>query len=105
MTLPLHAQIPSKIQLELAGHTGAVNRADWCPGEHSHLLCTVGMDRTVKIWDTTLHVHNALLRSIICHDKAVRDCSWSRFSKSLLTCSYDRTTQLIDVEKGGCEAI
>ena len=97
---PMNCQIPSKISIELAGHRGAVNRATWGPGEHSHLLCTVSMDRSVKIWDTTSHVHNAMIRSIICHDKAVQDCSWSKFNKSLLTCSYDRTTQLIDIEKG-----
>ena len=34
------------------------------------------------------------------HNKAVRDVEWSQDGKTLLSCSYDRSAAVIDVEKG-----
>ena len=34
------------------------------------------------------------------HSKAVRDVEWSQDGRSLLSCSYDKTAAVTDVEKG-----
>ena len=39
------------------------------------------------------------------HTKAVRDVEWNQDGKKLLSCSYDKTAAVIDVEKGIVEIL
>jgi len=42
----------------------------------------------------------AIIKEIVAHGKAIRDIKYSANSESLLTCSEDRSINLIDLYKG-----
>ncbi|KAL2593246.1 hypothetical protein AAZV13_12G118400 [Glycine max] len=90
--------ISEKLSASLYGHTKAVNAIHWS-STHAHLLASAGMDHAVCIWNVwgrnqkkacVLNFHNA----------AVKDVKWSQQGHFLLSCGYDCTSRLIDVEKG-----
>ncbi|XP_061349717.1 uncharacterized protein LOC133294960 isoform X1 [Gastrolobium bilobum] len=90
--------IPEKLSASLYGHTKAVNAIHWS-SSHAHLLASAGMDHMVSIWNVwsrdqkkacVLNFHNA----------AVKDVKWSQQGLFLLSCGYDCTSRLVDVEKG-----
>ncbi|KAI5420057.1 hypothetical protein KIW84_044014 [Lathyrus oleraceus] len=90
--------VSEKLSVSLSGHTRAVNAIHWS-STHAHLLASAGMDNMVCIWNVwsrdkkkacVLNFHNA----------AVKDVKWSQQGNFLLSCGYDCTSRLIDVEKG-----
>ncbi|KAI4333778.1 hypothetical protein L6164_018542 [Bauhinia variegata] len=91
-------QLPEKLSVALYGHTKAVNAIHWS-STHAHLLASAGMDHMVCIWNVwsrdqkKAHVLNF-------HNAAVKDIKWSQQGLFLLSCGYDCTSRLVDVEKG-----
>ncbi|ERN12788.1 WD repeat-containing protein 25 [Amborella trichopoda] len=92
------SKTPESLSIKLSGHTNAVNAIHWSP-THAHLLASAGMDQNVYVWNVwscgqkrarVFHHHNAV----------VKDVQWSKQGLSLLTCGYDCSSRLIDVEKG-----
>ena len=83
----------------VGAHAGAINRIKWNISELSHLFVTCSMDSTIKVWNIWTQL-DPCLSVIKVHDKAVRDIDWNQDGKKLLSCSYDRTAKVIDVEKG-----
>ncbi|KAK2639332.1 hypothetical protein Ddye_027128 [Dipteronia dyeriana] len=57
----------------------------------SHLLASAGMDGTICIWNvwSVLSFHNA----------AVKNVKWSQQGHFVLSCGYDHSLRLTDVEK------
>ncbi|XP_057457613.1 uncharacterized protein LOC130748408 [Lotus japonicus] len=87
-----------KLSATLYGHTKAVSAIHWS-STHAHLLASAAMDHLVCIWNVwsrdqkkacVLNFHNA----------AVKDVKWSQQGLFLLSCGYDCTSRLVDVEKG-----
>ena len=89
----------SKKLTDLSGHTEAVNRVQWCTSQYSHLLASCSMDRTIKIWNVFSSVSQCV-QQLCKHKKAVRDICWSVDGKQVLSCSYDKTARITDVETG-----
>lgn len=65
----------------------------------AHLLASCGMDSSIYIWNV-FHTEQKKARVLNLHTAAVKDIKWSENSLSLLSCGYDCTSRLIDIEKG-----
>ncbi|XWS09897.1 hypothetical protein CRYUN_Cryun39dG0029100 [Craigia yunnanensis] len=92
------SQIPEKLSVALHGHAKAVNAAHWSP-THAHLLASAGMDQTICIWNVwSRGQEKACVFSF--HNAAVKDVKWSKQGLFVLSCGYDCSSRLIDVEKG-----
>ena len=91
--------VPKKMLRCLTGHAASVNRTCWCISEFSHLLLSVSMDRSIKIWNA-FSSGSSCVQTILCHQKAVKDAVWSSTGRQILSCGYDLTARISDVEKG-----
>lgn len=92
------SQIPKRLAVDLRSHTKAVNALDWSPS-HAHLLASAGMDQTVCVWNVWSR-DQKIARLFRYHNAAVKDVKWSPQGLSVLSCGYDCSSRLIDVEKG-----
>ncbi|XVF77693.1 hypothetical protein PTKIN_Ptkin14bG0067400 [Pterospermum kingtungense] len=92
------SQIPEKLSVALHGHAKAVNAVHWSP-THAHLLASAGMDQTICIWNVWSRDQKKG-RVFSFHNAAVKDVKWSKQGLSVLSCGYDCSSRLIDVEKG-----
>ncbi|XP_069594303.1 WD repeat-containing protein 25 isoform X2 [Ranitomeya imitator] len=91
--------IPKKVIFQMKGHTGPVNRVQWCPVKSSsHLLLSASMDGTCKVWDAV--DSGKSLCTLSCHRAAVRDAQWSLCGRKILTGGFDSFLHLTDVETG-----
>ncbi|KEH19706.1 putative transcription factor WD40-like family [Medicago truncatula] len=90
--------IPDKLSATLSGHTRAVNAIHWS-STHAHLLASAGMDNAVFIWNVWSNDKKKAC-ALNFHNAAVKDVKWSQQGHFLLSCGYDCTSRLIDVEKG-----
>ncbi|KAK7312930.1 hypothetical protein VNO77_37189 [Canavalia gladiata] len=87
-----------KLSATLYGHTKAVNAIHWS-STHAHLLASAGMDHTVCIWNVwSRNQKKACVLNF--HNAAVKDVKWSQHGHFLLSCGYDCTSRLVNVEKG-----
>ena len=94
-------QVPRKVFRVLPGHSGTVNRIHWCIPEYSHLLLTASMDATVRVWNVfSSRGCEPCVRTIKVHSKAVKAARWSTCGRQILSCSYDKSAKLTDVECG-----
>ncbi|CAL0328904.1 unnamed protein product [Lupinus luteus] len=92
------SSIPEKLSVALYGHTKPVNAIHWS-STHAHLLASAGMDHTVCVWNIwSRGQKKACVLNF--HDSAVKDVKWSQQGPFLLSCGYDCTSRLVDVEKG-----
>ncbi|RAL39422.1 unnamed protein product [Cuscuta campestris] len=91
-------QVPERLSMALDGHTRSVNAVQWSKN-HPHLLASAGMDQTVCIWSVWSR-DNKKVRIFNHHAAAVKDVKWSNNGLSVLSCGYDCSSRLIDVEKG-----
>jgi WD40 repeat protein len=57
------------------------------------------MDNTVCIWNVWSRDKKKAC-TLTFHNAAVKDVKWSQQRNSLLSCGYDSTSRLVDVEKG-----
>lgn len=57
------------------------------------------MDQTVNVWNVWSKDQKKA-RIFKCHNAAIKDVRWSPQGLSLLSCGYDCTSRLVDVEKG-----
>ncbi|KAJ6752177.1 hypothetical protein OIU85_002583 [Salix viminalis] len=94
----LLSQIPQRLAVDLRSHTKAVNALDWSPS-HAHLLASAGMDQTVCVWNVWSR-DQKIARLFKYHNAAVKDVKWSPHGLSVLSCGYDCSSRLIDIEKG-----
>ncbi|KAH1121006.1 hypothetical protein J1N35_004166 [Gossypium stocksii] len=92
------SQIPGKLSVALHGHAKAVNAVHWSP-THVHLLASAGMDQTICIWNVWSRGQEKA-RVFSFHNAAVKDVKWSQQGPFVLSCGYDCSSRLIDVEKG-----
>ncbi|XP_042003892.1 WD repeat-containing protein 25-like isoform X3 [Salvia splendens] len=82
----------------LDGHTSSVNTVQWST-THAHLLASASMDHTVNIWNVWSGGQKRAC-TFDYHRAAVKDVKWSHLGLSVLSCGYDCTSRLVDVEKG-----
>ncbi|CAN4090265.1 unnamed protein product [Withania somnifera] len=89
---------PERLSVVLDGHERSVNAVQWS-ASHAHLLASAGMDQTVCIWNVWSRDQKKA-RVLSCHHAAVKDVKWSPYGLFVLSCGYDCTSRLIDVERG-----
>ncbi|KAF3661037.1 putative histidinol-phosphate aminotransferase, chloroplastic-like [Capsicum annuum] len=89
---------PERLSIVLDGHKRSVNAVQWSTS-HAHLLASAGMDQTVCIWNVWSRDQKKA-RVLSCHHGAVKDVKWSPYGLFVLSCGYDCTSRLIDVERG-----
>ena len=82
-----------------AAHSGVINRVKWNVVNYSHLFLSASMDGSVKIWNIWSQL-DPCLQTLSVHSKAVKDAVWSACGRKILSCSYDRTAAISDVESG-----
>ena len=92
-------RVPRTKMKTIETHGGIINRIEWCAPQFSHLLLSVSMDRCVKIWDVFSSSMTSV-RNHKCHSKAVKCATWSKNGRHILSCSYDKTAKVCDVETG-----
>ncbi|XP_058747483.1 uncharacterized protein LOC131620427 [Vicia villosa] len=90
--------VSEKLSASLSGHTRAVNALHWS-STHAHLLASAGMDNMAYIWNVWSRDKKKAC-ALNFHNAAVKDVKWSRQGHFLLSCGYDCTSRLVDVEKG-----
>ena len=93
----LQCRPPKKLHLNLEGHSQGVNCVRWNPVE-SNLLISASMDHVVCVWDT--HKGGVCARRFTHHSEAVKDSKWSLCGSQVLTCGYDKTARLFNLETG-----
>lgn len=91
---------PKKVSTVLAGHGGTVNRISWCIPEFGHLLLSTSMDSTVRIWNVFSSTSNFCVQTLRFHKKAVKDAVWHETGRQVVSCGFDKTARLSDVERG-----
>jgi len=91
---------PKKVIAVLPGHAGTVNRINWCTAEYGQLLLSASMDSTVRIWNVFSSSSDSCVRTLKCHAKAVKDAVWIDSGKQIISCGYDKTARISDVEHG-----
>ncbi len=96
-TADLVCRPPKQLQLNLEGHSQGVNCVRWNPAE-SNLLLSASMDHVVSVWDT--HKGGACTRRLTHHTEAVKDSRWSLCVSQVLSCGYDKTARLFNLETG-----
>lgn len=95
----LHCKIPTKQEWTNPGHAGATNRMKWNIPTYSHLLVTCSMDSSIKIWNIWSQL-DPCVQLLRVHSKAVKDVAWNLDGRQLLSCSYDKSAAVTDVETG-----
>ncbi|KAK9689043.1 hypothetical protein RND81_09G030900 [Saponaria officinalis] len=91
-------KFPSRVSIDLHGHLKPVNAVQWSTN-HAHLLASAGMDKTVYIWNVWSE-RQKKVREFTYHNGAVKDVRWSPHRNSILSCGYDCSSRLVDIEKG-----
>ncbi|XP_059154669.1 WD repeat-containing protein 25-like [Physella acuta] len=80
-------------------HNGPISGLDWNIPSYSHLLVTAGLDAAVQIWNVWSNL-NYKLATFTHHKKAVKNVELVNRGSNLLSCSYDCTALVTDVETG-----
>ncbi|XP_038599758.1 WD repeat-containing protein 25 [Tachyglossus aculeatus] len=92
-------EIPKRRLFLMSEHRSPVNGIQWCPVlQHSHLLLSVSMDSTFKVWDAIDTGH--CLQTYTCHSGAVRAGQWTFCGRKILSGGFDSMLYLTDVETG-----
>lgn len=90
---------PKNKEWENPGHGGAINRLKWNVPNYSHLLVTASMDSVIKIWNVWSQL-DPCVQVLRGHSKAVRDVDWNTEGNQLLSCSYDKSARIWNIETG-----
>ena len=94
-----HLTYPKLKQRETYMGKHTINRIKWSSPSYSHLLAVATSDKAINIlhcFDNNINT----VRTIENHTKAVKDVSWSKCGKSILSCGYDKTAFITDIETG-----
>ncbi|PKA50102.1 Protein Mut11 [Apostasia shenzhenica] len=90
--------ISESSRIVLNGHIKAVNSIQWSQS-HAHLLASAGMDQSVFVWNVWSKDQKRAC-SFSHHKAAVKDVRWCPQGLFLLSCGYDCSSRLTDIEKG-----
>lgn len=90
---------PQGRAIRLEGHSKPVIAVRWSP-THGALLASAGMDGKAYVWNAWGSPCNQMARCLNCHTEALKDLQWSLDGASVLSCGFDQTARLSDVETG-----
>ena len=86
----------------LAGHTKAVRSLAFHPTA-AHVLCSTGLDLTVRVWDVEHAQERIVLRDKL--DEPVLNAAWNLDGQLLATASRDRVVRVFDVRSKRLAAV
>ena len=89
---------PRQVFCSFNSHQGPVTHVKWNIPQYSHLLLSSSMDKTVRIWDYSNR--KRCVQTLDCHEGAVKDAQWSADGQQILSCGFDKTARLTDVQSG-----
>ncbi|KAL2633680.1 hypothetical protein R1flu_005159 [Riccia fluitans] len=92
-------RVPKGVTHQIQGHTNVINAVRWSP-LHAPLLASASMDNAVRVWNVWNASEQQMVQQLSSHTGAVKDVQWSTDGKHLLSCGFDRTARLTDVEYG-----
>lgn len=95
----INCKIPRECEKSWKAHDGAISKLKWNVAKFSHLLLSVSMDTTVRVWNVWNNLEMAV-RLLRVHSKGIQDGNWSNSGNLILTCSYDKSAVVSDVETG-----
>ncbi|XP_005098633.2 WD repeat-containing protein 25 [Aplysia californica] len=99
----LHSKTSCKCSHKLSdtwkAHSTVINRLNWNVPTYAHLLLTAGMNEEVRVWNVWSTL-DSCVSVLHVHKKPVKHAEWSHDGKAILSCSYDRTALVTDVESG-----
>lgn len=87
---------PKQVVVTFEGHSQGVNCVRWHPNR-SNLLVSASMDHSVHVWDTS---SGANCSKLMHHTAAVKDAKWNLDGSQVLSCGYDKTARLVNLETG-----
>ena len=93
---------PKQLHLNFEGHSQGVNCVHWNPAT-VNLLLSEGMDNLVCVWDTSCG--STCRRRLTHHTAAVKDSKWSLCGGKILSCGYDKTARLSNLETGNVDHV
>ncbi|XP_071789065.1 WD repeat-containing protein 25-like [Asterias amurensis] len=93
------SKLPKRRTIQCCLHTGPVTHVRWCAPQFSHLLLSSSMDKTIRIWNG-IGQDGCCLQTLKCHGGAIKDAQWGRGGYTVVSCGYDKTARLCDVESG-----
>lgn len=91
--------LPRRRILQYCSHTEPVTHVRWCASQYSHLLLSSSMDKSLRIWNG-IGPAGCCLQTLNCHRGAIKDAQWGRGGYTVVSCGYDKTAKLCDVESG-----
>lgn len=95
----ISCKIPRECEKSWKAHSGSVSTLKWNVKKFSHLLLSVSMDTTVKIWNVW-NRQEPCVRLLHLHSKGVQDGDWNTSGTHIFTCSYDKSAVVTDIETG-----
>jgi len=95
-------RLPRGLCFSLTGHTAGVNTIRWSHTDGA-LLASSSMDSTIRLWD--VHEAQSCVKELRVHTGGVRDVQWGEGNGSLLSCGFDNTARISDVETGQCKQV
>lgn len=87
---------PKQVVVTFEGHSQGVNCVRWHP-TRSNLLVSASMDHSVRVWDAS---SGTIFRKLTHHTAAVKDAKWNLDGSQVLSCGYDKTARLVNLETG-----
>ena len=88
---------PKRVYTQFQGHSKCINHIRWNPTKQN-LLASASMDHTVAIWDT--NTNGLCVNRFTFHEAAVKDVEWRSCGTQMLSCGYDKSAKLVDIDSG-----
>jgi WD40 repeat protein len=89
--------LPKKCHLQFSSHKGKVNNVQWVR-PYGQLLASASMDGSVLVWDP--FIKKGCVQVLEGHCGGVREVKWTSTGDHILSCSYDKTVKLWDIQTG-----
>lgn len=79
-------------------HSNVISAVQWHP-RNKDLLVSSSFDKTIIVWNAKQRKLNNI-KTLRCHAGAIKDLKWMKNGNQLISASYDKTVNFLDVEKG-----
>ena len=79
-------------------HSNVISALQWHP-RNKDLLASSSFDKTIIVWNAKQRKLNNI-KTISCHAGAIKDLKWMKNGNQLISASYDKTVNFLDVETG-----
>ena len=92
-----HYRVPQNLINNFEAHEGCVNRISWNP-HFADFLLSASMDSVAKVWN--VETTPCCVYQVKSHGQAVKDAKWNHDGLHTLSCGYDKTARITDINLG-----